>query len=63
MTGPGAADWVRHDPRTRAYLDRRTAEDKTRPEVIRCLKRYPASEIYTPLQPPETATTDPPTTA
>jgi transposase len=50
---------LRHDPRTRAYLDRRTAEGKTRREAIRCLKRYLAREIYTLLQPPTTAPTHP----
>jgi hypothetical protein len=44
-----------------AYLDRRTAEGKTRREAIRCLKRYLAREIYTLLQPPTTATTHPAT--
>ena len=29
-----------HDPRTRAYLARRTAQGKTKKEIIRCLKRY-----------------------
>jgi transposase len=32
--------------RTRAYAERRTAEGKTKPEIIRCLKRYIAREIY-----------------
>jgi transposase len=38
-----------HDPRTKAYLARRTAEGKTKKEVIRCLKRYIAREIYKAL--------------
>ena len=38
-----------HDPRTKAYAARRTAEGKTRKEVIRCLKRYIAREIYKAL--------------
>ena len=29
-----------HDPRTKAYAARRTAEGKTSKEIIRCLKRY-----------------------
>ena len=37
---------LRWDARTRAYLARRTAEGKTKPEVIRCLKRYIAREVY-----------------
>src|SRR4051812_17056006 len=32
--------------RTRAYAARRTAEGKTKTEIIRCLKRYIAREIY-----------------
>jgi hypothetical protein len=32
--------------RTRAYAERRTAEGKTKTEIIRCLKRYIAREIY-----------------
>ncbi len=38
-----------HDPRTRAYVARRTAEGKTTKEIIRCLKRYVAREIYKAL--------------
>lgn len=34
------------DPRTRAYVERRLAEGKTKPEIIRCLKRYVAREVY-----------------
>ena len=33
-------------PPTRAYVTRRTAEGLSRPETIRCLKRYIAREIY-----------------
>jgi transposase len=40
---------LRHCPKTRAYLDRRTAEGKTKREIIRCLKRYIAREIYASL--------------
>ncbi|MER5302863.1 hypothetical protein ABT039_25850 [Streptomyces lasiicapitis] len=29
-----------------AYYERRLAEGKTRREIIRCLKRYVAGEIY-----------------
>jgi transposase len=35
-----------HDPATRSYLDRRLAQGKTKPEAIRCLKRYVARELY-----------------
>ena len=34
-----------HQP-TLDYIRRRTAEGKTRPEIIRCLKRYVAREIF-----------------
>ena len=37
------------DPRTRAYAARRTTEGMSKPEIIRCLKRYIAREIYTAL--------------
>lgn len=34
------------DHRTRAYVLRRTKEGKTKAEIIRCLKRYIAREVY-----------------
>ena len=37
------------DPRTQAYIARRTAEGKTTREIIRCLKRYVAREVYKAL--------------
>ncbi len=37
------------DPRTQAYVARRTAEGKTSKEIMRCLKRYVAREIYKAL--------------
>jgi hypothetical protein len=37
------------DPRTQAYVARRTAEGKTRKKIMRCLKRYVAREIYKAL--------------
>jgi transposase len=37
---------LRWDPHTRAYLDRRISEGRTRREAIRCLKRYVARELY-----------------
>ncbi|WP_214371388.1 IS110 family transposase [Pseudonocardia sp. H11422] len=42
---------LRWDPRTQDYLQRRLAEGKTRREVIRCLKRYIAREIFTLITP------------
>ncbi len=38
-------------PATRAYVARRTAEGLTKPEIIRCLKRYVAREVYPHLRP------------
>jgi transposase len=40
---------LRYCPQTRAYLERRTAEGKTKRETIRCLKRYIAREIHRTL--------------
>jgi transposase len=37
-----------HQP-TRDYVTRRTAEGKTKPEIMRCLKRYIAREVFPPL--------------
>jgi hypothetical protein len=34
------------DTRTRAYAERRTTEGKSKKEIIRCLKRYVAREIF-----------------
>jgi transposase len=39
-----------HAP-TRAYMERRLADGKTRREIIRCLKRYVARELYPLLRP------------
>jgi hypothetical protein len=38
-------------PATRAYAGRRTAEGKSKAEIIRCLKRYVAREVYPRLRP------------
>lgn len=40
---------LRNDPRTQAYARRRTAEGKSTREIIRCLKRYVAREVYRAL--------------
>ena len=37
---------LRTDPRTIEYAQRRQTEGKTRKEIIRCLKRYIAREVY-----------------
>jgi transposase len=41
---------LQHDPRTRAYADRRRAEGKTDREIKRCLKRYIARQLYRQLE-------------
>lgn len=41
---------LRWDPDTRAYLDRKIKEGKTKKAAIRCLKHYIAREIYTDLR-------------
>lgn len=38
-----------HDPRTIAYVERRTKEGRTKKEIVRCLKRYVAREVYKTL--------------
>jgi hypothetical protein len=54
---------LRYCQRIRTYLARRTAQGKTKTEIIRCLKRYIARETYhalladlrpTPQPPPST---------
>ncbi len=41
---------MRMDERTRAYVQRRTAEGLSKLEIIRCLKRYLAREVFRLLQ-------------
>ena len=43
---------LRWDPTTRAYVERRVRDGKTRREAIRCLKRYIARELYPLLTTP-----------
>jgi transposase len=47
---------LRHHEPTRAYFARRTAEGLTKREIIRCLKRYIAREVFAalPTPPPNT---------
>lgn len=52
---------LHHDLRTKAYVERRTKEGKSKPEIIRCLKRYVAREVYHLLR--GTPATAPPTAA
>ena len=41
---------LRYCEQTRSYMDRRLAEHKTKKEVIRCLKRFAAHELYRTLR-------------
>ena len=40
------------DKRTREYVARRTDEGKSKREILRCLKRYVAREVYRILTAP-----------
>jgi transposase len=40
------------DPATRAYVERRSNEGLSKKEIIRCLKRYVAREVYPHLRTP-----------
>jgi transposase len=40
---------LRRDPTTRAYLTRRTAEGLSKKDIMRCLKRYIARDLYREL--------------
>ncbi|HVY39230.1 MAG TPA: IS110 family transposase [Polyangia bacterium] len=42
---------MRSDARTRRYVARRLQEGRTKPEILRCLKRYIAREIFRKLSP------------
>ena len=46
---------MRTDERTRAYVARRTLEGLSKREIMRCLKRYVAREIYRVLTAPSSA--------
>jgi len=37
---------MRYCPRTRAYVNRRTAEGLSKPDIMRCPKRYLARKVY-----------------
>jgi transposase len=47
---------LRGETRTVAYVQRRTREGRTKREIIRCLKRYVAREIYAIIQAATTPT-------
>jgi transposase len=46
---------MRWDPRTRAYVERRTKEGLSKKDIIRCLKRIIARELYYVLRPVQSA--------
>ena len=50
---------LRWDPETRAYLDRRTKQGKSKKDIIRCLKRYIARDVYAAIQTDLNPTTTP----
>ncbi len=41
---------MRLDQRTKAYVARRTADGLSKREIIRCLKRYLAREVFALLR-------------
>ena len=43
---------MRHDPVTHAYVARRSAEGKSRKEIMRCLKRFVAREVFQAITSP-----------
>jgi transposase len=49
---------MRWDGRTRDYVARRTKDGLSKPEIMRCLKRYIAREVYHVLIPPATTSSD-----
>ena len=46
---------LRLDPRTQAYVAKKTAEGHSKMEIIRCVKRYLAREVYDLLNPGQPA--------
>jgi hypothetical protein len=47
------------DPASKKYLARRIAEGKTKREIVRCLKRYIAREVFRHLTAPATVPSGP----
>jgi transposase len=39
-----------HDPRTRAYVERRTQQGKSKKAIMRCLKRYVTREVFNSIK-------------
>ena len=41
---------IRTDPRTQVYMERRRAEGLSKRDVVRCLKRFIAREVFNALR-------------
>lgn len=41
---------LRIDPKTKAYMERRRTEGLSKKDVIRCLKRFVAREVFNALK-------------
>jgi hypothetical protein len=41
---------IRTDPRTQIYMERRRTEGLSKRDVLRCLKRFIAREVFTALK-------------
>ncbi|MFF2820132.1 IS110 family transposase [Kitasatospora cineracea] len=54
---------MRHDTRTKDYVIRRTAEGMSKKDILRCLKRFIAREVYRHLVDPRTTPQPLPQTA
>jgi transposase len=52
---------MRHDQRTRDYVQRRTSQGLSTKDIIRCLKRFIAREVYRALTSTKPCHTTPPT--
>ena len=52
-----AVSRMAHDARAHAYVQRRTADGLSKKEIIRCLKRYIARDLYKILTHPKPQTT------
>jgi transposase len=48
-----------HDLRTRAYLQRRACQGRTKRQILRCIKRYIARKLYKILTRPQTPAAQP----
>lgn len=46
---------MRDDEKTKAYAAKRTTKEKTRREIVRCVKRYIVRDVYRHLCVPTTA--------